>query len=157
MDKQKTGRNSKLSSIGRSRIQTQAKSRLDQIGKKSRLDQIGKREKDPLSGLAVTGNIETDDKVEIQAVKGFLAQTRIELEEATNMRYSVTLVFPSNAQADEFLRQTGWGQFTDSTGAYYDGVAISDQLGLHLQPVKLPFRKTVADRRLVEEVGIQEE
>jgi hypothetical protein len=112
----------------------------------------------PLGQIEVTGNIETDDAAEIAVVSSYIAEARkaqAAVKEAMSTQYSVTLVFPSTIQANEFLAKAGWNEFTDSSGAFFDGLAVAEKLGIETTAITIPFRKQVTDRRIAEEVGIE--
>lgn len=96
---------------------------------KKKLD-LGKNMLDP---MIPTGDIEVDDREELQIVKNTLALAEQKMAQTVGMGYSATLVFSCEAQLESFMKAAGWGEFRDESGAFIDGIGLAKHLGIAIQ------------------------
>ena len=99
-------------------------------------------------------DIELDDAAEIEWATNLLADIERAHEDETEGGYSFTIVFPCARTCDEFLANSGWVEFTDSSMHFMDGIALADHLGIDLTKIPVRFKDGGTDTRLVNEVGI---
>lgn len=122
------------------------------------------KRKNPLLALKKSDDIEKNDAEETAVVLK-------ELKEASTFEKAVKnagndnrkiqqngfwlcLVFVTEDQRNEFVRNANWKQFADISDSYYDGVAIAEHLGVELTPENIPFRDRGPDRKITEQTGI---
>lgn len=101
-----------------------------------------------------TGKTDEDDKLEVSEIIKMLRNVDNEAERVMGNGYWVALVFPDTETCDAFKERAGWNEHS-AEGAYVDGMAIAEKLGVELPPVApLRFKSQRTDARLVSELGV---
>lgn len=111
----------------------------------------------PLKGIQVTGNTETDDAAEAAVVLGALGRSRQTLAANQEQGYWRCLVFQSDEQAKLFMQNSGWAKHLDSSGVYIDGLAVAKELGITMPPDHRVDSYHGGDKRIINEVKILKE
>lgn len=103
---------------------------------------LGEFEDDPLGEVAYDeSNLEVSATAEMNEIGKKImenkraSQERFRLENETD--YWLALCFQSQAQRDDFLSKTGWG---DPGDRYINGLDVARRIGADVQPIELPVQ-----------------
>lgn len=102
----------------------------------------------------LTGDTEHDDALESAAALNLLRRVDREAERVMGNGYWTALVFPDEATCQAFMKAAGWEELSEGLGAYVDGLAVAERMGIKLDVPPIRFKSRRQDRRLVEEVGV---
>jgi hypothetical protein len=100
-----------------------------------------KNSRSPLKDVKYTGKFEQDGLAEVNAIKAAMRakdkEAKARYDQIVDSRFYTVVVFQNYEQRAEFMKKAGVPD-----GAYCDGLALAEKLGIKIESPTLPYPKS---------------